>query len=241
MKKPTQPFATQQRVPVWVRDLPARQWIENLKDVRKIDEPPTPFDLWHAGKPTPVMVESLPPKVAQVGKQRIVLLCKVRRSARKANMKLIWKGRRVKYKKTGEPDHSVNVLRRIEAGEMGLNDWVLKQQIRKQMLAGNVRWFIRLGEALERGRSPKTQVPDFFSDRIDRVADFIVCFWFCVPDSFSKNVPSFCYFTDQALADLCKLQFPTASPTMLSVRQWRKRLRLLRPGPPIVRVVPPHG
>ena len=229
--------------PVWLCDLPARKWIEQRLDKKDADRPPTPIELWAAGKPTAAMWKGLPLNVAAVGKERIVVLCKVWISVRKALRQLIHKGRRVAPKKpSGEPDHAKNVLRRIEEGSMGLKDEHVQDQIMQAIKRKDKRWFINLGEALQIGTSEKP-VADFHRDRISLLDYWLACLWFSVPDNGSpESSMSLCYFTDQALSDFYRKIYTTASPNypnMGLIRKRRERLGLLRPGPPTIKEFPP--
>ncbi len=213
----------------WIEEAPARAWIVALRDECPVwDTRPTPLERWMKGTPTAAMLKGLPKRVAAIGQPRIRVLCRVYRSARRAGMLLVWKGKRVKYKPNGDPYHSENVLRRIEEGSMNLKDQTVREHISTELEANNTRWFIRLGKALEIGSSPKTRQPDFFPDRVDRVAQFIVRNWFEACGARGQ-LPPLCYATDQIVADICQDVFPTARPTLDSVRKWRKRLKLLRP------------
>lgn len=227
--------ATDSKHAVWVRDYPARVWLTKLRDSKTAwDLRPTPFDRWMNGKPTSIMLKKLPKNVAEIGLKRIRDLGKAWRSSRRASMKLVWKARRVKYKPSGEPSREVNTLRRLEENSIQLGDAPMLEMILKMAKANNARWFIKLAIALETGRNPRTRLPEWFPDKIDRIAKHIQNHWFLTDN---PATPPLCYFTDQALADVCAKEFPTAKPTLDSVRKWRKRLALVRPGPPIVNEV----
>ena len=96
---------------IWLRDLPIRKWIARFRDSE-----PTPLTVWAYDKPTKSMVNAVPARIARIGIERIPILCRVRNSADVARIKLILKGRRVKYGRQGIPDSKVNYLRRFEEG-----------------------------------------------------------------------------------------------------------------------------
>jgi hypothetical protein len=98
----------------------------------------------------------------------------------------------------------------------------------------DVRFFIRLGKALQSGQRPK----DVDWTRCDPLAIFLMENW-CEPLDCKWWLPALCFFTDQALADFCSAAFGRnpGHPSSAAIRQWRRRLGLKTVRSPKIRKV----
>lgn len=221
---------------VWAQDHPAWVWLKT----RVVDAPGRRvesqflIDEWCNGKPSAAMLRELPKNVAELGVKRFSVLCQVRWSEIRAQWILRWLEEGTAKIVRGFLDDRDIVIRLFKTGSGDLTSEFVQKTITAEAKANNAKWFIRFGKAMEIGQNPRTRIPELSPSSIDRIAEFMVRSWFC--DS-TKVFPPLCYYTDQALADVCKEEFPTALPTCESVRKWRQRLALVRPGPPVVKEV----
>ncbi len=95
--------------------------------------------------------------------------------------------------------------------------------IAKLARQNDVRFFIRLGRALQSKKRPS----DVDWSRVDPVASFLVNNW-CEGQDYHSGLPALCMFSDQALADFCNAAFgkKDGNPSAEAIRQLRKRLGL---------------
>jgi len=115
-----------------------------------------------------------------------------------------------------------------------LTRYHLPQFIFEAAKQNNVRFFIRLGKALQ----SRKKVPDVDWTQCDPVACFLVENW-CEWRAYDRRFPALCFFSDQALADFCSAMFGRnpGSPSGYSIRQWRRRLGLKQASRPKIRKV----
>ena len=172
----------------------------------------------------------------------IVAYCAVWRSRERAATYLITKARGEKIDPAGDiyrgdlqVDENSMVLRMAATyGKVGIR--FMPDVIFDAAKRNDVRFFIRLGKALQTTRRP----PEVDWSRCDPLACFLVTNW-CRGTDFHYLLPSLCLFTDQALADFCSVAFgrKAGNPSAAGIRQWRRRLGLeYAPGRKIRKV---HG
>ena len=173
--------------------------------------------------------------------QLIFNYCHVWQSQNAAWTRLIIRARGERENKQGKPsevmfgsvrlDERSYVLRRV-ATYQDVSIRGLAGLIHKAAKENDIRFFVRLGKALQR----KTKPPEVNWDRVNPLAGFLVTNW-CEGQDFKSRLPALCFFGDQALADFCSAAFGKApgNPSSFAVRQWRKRLGLKQAKAPRVR------
>ena len=202
---------------------------------RRMEEMKMWFAFARGKKPRRIMAQIPKSLLSRHGVKRLAALYDSAQSELQGRRKLTLKARRVKFLRNKEPDQLTNCLRRIKDGGMSVSDLTVRGHIEEQAAKNDWKWFTRLGKALEVWQNPKTRPSDFEEDRIDKVASFLVAFWFFG----DKSLPALCYCTDRVLEIACRREFPDNQGISFdSVRQWRKRLGLRRPGPPPIKFLP---
>lgn len=175
------------------------------------------------------LLDRLPARLAWCSPAQLVEYCQAWRSQDRAWSILITQARREKLNPQGltslgevRLDEKVWVLRKAEVAKdlTGPGMFGLICEAARQ---NDVRFFIRLGKALQSRKPP----PEVDWKRADPVACFLVANW-CEGQDYHRRLPALCFFTDQALADFCSAAFgkKPGNPSSESVRQWRRRLGL---------------
>jgi hypothetical protein len=190
------------------------------------------------GKILRQLLKALPARFTNCSPARIIEYCRVWQSQESARMVLMAKARRDKLNPKGTVflgdirlDERTLALN-MAAYHKAVNFLALPHFINKAAEQNDVRFFIRLGKALQ--SKHRTAGVDW--TRIEPLADFIVRNW-CKESDFRTGLPVLCFFTDEALADFCSAAFgrKPGNPSSEAVRQWRRRLGLKQVRGPKIR------
>jgi hypothetical protein len=119
-------------------------------------------------------------------------------------------------------DEKTHALR-MAAANKAVNARTVIGVVKRAAEENDVRFFIRLGKALQPTQSPG----EVDWTRCEPLAIFLMENW-CEPLDYEWWLPALCFFTDQALADFCSAAFgrKPGNPSSDAVRQWRRRLGL---------------
>lgn len=209
-----------------------------VQDLSKVDaEEQVKF--WQGEVPAQLL-ELLPASLVKCSPARIVEYCRVWQSRDRARRVLIFKARRDKLNPKGELsvgglrfDEKTHALRIAAAGKT-VNSRTVTYVLKRAAEENDVRFFIRLGKALQSKNRPK----DVDWTRCDPLAIFLMENW-CEPLDYKRMLPALCFFTDQALADFCSAAFGRnqGNPSSAAIRQWRRRLGLKSVRSPKIRKV----
>ncbi|HEY5297773.1 MAG TPA: hypothetical protein VIK59_07595 [Verrucomicrobiae bacterium] len=119
-----------------------------------------------------------------------------------------------------------------------IRHYQLPQFIFEAAKQNNVRFFIRLGKALQSIK----KVPEVDWTRCDALDCLLVDNW-CEWLANDRRFPALCFFSDRALADFCSALFGlnAGNPSIDSIRQRRRKLGLIQASRPKVRQVTLNG
>lgn len=193
---------------------------------------------WRGSIPTQFLNDF--PWLAKFKPAQVVEHCRIQQSRQKAADGLIIQARgdrlcpKGSYSKVGLGEEKLleeKFLLNAAAKSKSVKRYYLPQFIFEAAKQNNVRFFIRLGKALQ----SRKKVPDVDWTRCDSVACFLVQNW-CEWREYDRRFPALCFFSDHALADFCSAIFgrKPGNPSVDSIRQWRRRLRLKQAGRPKV-------
>jgi hypothetical protein len=207
-------------------------WTEGLMLMHWILSFDTKFqhDSWNGSIPAQSLEDF--PWLAKFKPAQVLEYCRVRKSRNKACDDLIMKARGERlcpkgtYSKVSSGDAKLvedKFLLNAAAKSKSVKRYYLPQFIFEAAKQNNVRFFIRLGKALQ----SRKKVPDVDWTRCDPVPCFLVQNW-CEWREYDRRFPALCFFSDQALADFCSAMFGrnSGNPSVYSIRQWRRRLGL---------------
>jgi hypothetical protein len=184
------------------------------------------------------------PWMAKLTPAQAVEYCRIRQSEDRARTRLLLRASGEKEKREGEDSE-------ISYGDLCVDEkrFVINEAakfkrigypdlIYKSAKANDVRFFIRLGKALQK----KQEILDVDWKRADPVACFLVENW-CQGRAYDSRGPALCFFSDPALADFCSAAFGRnkGNPSPYAVRQWRRRLDLKQATSPKVNGVTISG
>jgi hypothetical protein len=172
------------------------------------------------------------PWLAKFKPAQVVEYCRIEESRHKAASHLIIQARGERLCPKGTYSKVSSGEDRLHEEKFVLNTATKSKSVKRHFLPqfffeaaqkNNVRFFIRLGKALQ----SRKKVPDVDWTRCDPVACFLVQNW-CEWCEYDRRFPALCFFSDLALADFCSAVFGRnpGNPSVYSIRQWRRRLGL---------------
>lgn len=226
----------------WTEGLILLHWVQLVVHHLPDLDADAQANFWQGNVPVR-LTKLLPARLANCSPARIVEYCRACQSMQKARTRLI-------VKACGDRENRKGVYSEAALGDVWLdekkfvvneaakfksvNHYQLPQFIYKAAKQDDVRFFIRLGKALQSKHCPQ----DVDWTRCDPLACFLVQNW-CEGCNYGMDMPALCFFTDQALADFCSAAFDRrpGNPSCAAIRQWRRRLGLKQVRSPKVRKV----
>ena len=211
-------------------------WTEGLMLMNQIEEPVlnriSTFDtkdqekFWQGSIPAQFLGEF--PWLAKFTPAQVVEYCRIKQSSRIAAGRLMIRASGDRLCPKGAYTSASIGEDKIDEEKFVLNEaaktksvkhYQLPQFIFEAAKQNNVRFFIRLGKALQL----REKVPYVDWTRCDPVACFLVENW-CEWLAYDDHLPALCFFSDQALADFCSAIFcrKPGNPSIDSIRQWRR-------------------
>lgn len=189
------------------------------------------------------------PWLAKFTPAQVVEYCQIRQSMDRARTRLI-------IRASGDRENPKGTNSEVALGDVWLDErkfvineaakfksvghYGLPEFIHKAAKRNDVRFFIRLGKALQ----PKKSLADVDWTRpgCDPIACFLVENW-CEGRAYNSRLPALCFFSDQALADFCSAAFErkAGNPSLDAIRQWRRRLGLKQTSSPKVKGIDISG
>jgi hypothetical protein len=200
---------------------------------------------WHGSIPAQFFEDF--PWLGKFKPAQVVEYCRIRQGNRIARTRLIIQARgdrlcpKGTYSKIGSGETKLveeKFVLNEAAKSKSIKHYHLPQFIFEAAKQNNVRFFIRLGKALQ----TREKVPDVDWTRCDPVACFLVENW-CEWRAYKSRFPVLCFFSDFALADFCSAMFgrKSGNPSVYSIRQWRRRLGLKQASRPKIREISLKG
>jgi hypothetical protein len=202
-------------------------------------------DFWQGSIPAQLFEDF--PCLAKFKPAQVVEYCRIKQSSGEAFNRLLirasgdrlcpkgaYTGAGIGETKMDEEKFVLNEAAKFKS----VKHYQLSQFIFEAAKQNNLRFFIRLGKALQ----SREQVPDVDWKRCDPVACFLVENW-CEWHAYERWFPPLCFFSDHALADFCSAMFGRNSgiPSVDTIRQWRRRLGLKQASRPKVRQISLKG
>lgn len=216
----------------WTNGLMLLNWVQGvLRQLPSLDAK-TQAGFWQGSMPAQFLNEF--PWLAKFTPAQVVEYCQVRQSVDQAHTRLI-------IRACGDRENPKGKDSEVALGDVWMDEkkFVINEAaksksiamaatsglIQKAAMRNDVRFFIRLGKALQ----SKQRLPavDWTRPGCDPVACFLVENW-CGGQAYKSCLPALCFFSDQALADFCSAAFgrKPGNPSHDAIRQWRRRLGL---------------
>ena len=222
----------------WTNGLMLLNWVQGVLHQLPSLDTKTQEAFWQGLLPAQFLDEF--PWLAKFTPTQIVEYCEVWRSVDQARTRLI-------IRACGDRENPKGKDSEVAFGDVWMDEkkFVINEAaksksviiapgiIHKAAMRNDVRFFIRLGKALQSRQRPPAV--DWTRPGCDPVACFLVENW-CEGQSYRSRLPALCFFSDQALADFCSAAFgrKTGNPSLDAIRQWRRRLGLKQVSSPKV-------
>lgn len=226
----------------WTEGLILLNWVQGVeKPLARLDR--SAQEAFWQGSIPPQLYKHIPSLFVSWPAVRIVEFCQIWKSSERARTRLI-------VRACGDHESPKDADSGYALGEIPLDGkkFVIREAAKfkavntggtpdficKAARENDIRFFIRLGKALQSKDSP----PDVDWKRVDPVASFLVDNW-CEGRNYNSRLPALCFFTDQALADFCVAAFGRRDGDLSAeaIRKWRKRLELRQARTPKIRRV----
>jgi hypothetical protein len=214
----------------WTNGLMLLNWVQGVLHHLPSLDTKTQRAFWQGSMPAKFLNEF--PWLAKFTPAQVVEYCQVRRSAVQARTRLL-------IRASGDRENLKGKDSEVVLGDVWMDEekFVINEAaksksvavasglIHKAAMRNDVRFFIRLGKALQSKQRPPDV--DWTRPGCDPVACFLVENW-CEGQAYKSCLPALCFFSDQALADFCSVAFgrKTGNPSLDAIRQWRRRLGL---------------